>query len=852
MTVIGAYIGSRLRAAGLVTAIAAGTSFARPSPPARTLEGLASLLGRAANGVVVPTEVKWEPSRGALGDALFGRRVLFLAAPSAGKERDVYRARVRVSLEGQPVEVGGVRNITETPLGDDAALEVRGSTAAFATTAYQRVQGITVLDLDGVEPRDRPASLAGRATLALASYRRTGTFSGLGRFDLVLDTPARAALIELSPPTLRVNVEDPTDEVSVDVNTGELAAAPGKGAHALRLVRQDYQGRSVLAWSVDLVRSVVGPTPVAFFERAVFGTEDLVKRAMAKAFRWSPDSRLKKGAPPPVARVLRVSEETNADSGWPPPPIPSLWEQAKPGEGQWTAVSYPFLPKLAGDVGNGAPPYFYTTFIRPDPERPYTEVLLVAMDMRQLELGMEGGYEEPQPVAGPPGTGRIPRSPAILPRVAAAFNGAFKAEHGSYGMVVGRRILLPPVPGAATVLVTTDGRAGFGPWGGTGELPADVASLRQNLDPLVDGGVVNPAHRSIWGWQIAGESSLTERTALCLTPSRHVYYAWGRDITGQGLGRALKQAGCDYAIHLDMNPRHCGFVFMHADPAEPGDGQYRLADSGMSINPSRYYLGSDKDFFYVMTRDVGGSATGADVFRPSGGVQPPPSWLPGIHELTRDVGELSVRIVEFDAGRVDWVVRSGSSEPSAPGAPSKRVGLEPALEGRVVAAVGLGHTTDALRYGLAFDGRASLELRRTYATVVLSPGRAPKVALPGERPKLEPGEDAVQLPLLAKDGEVDPRAADRGGTRARGALCVTSTGRIMIATARHDSSDPLAATLVELGCKEVVALDRGSRHPAFVHRAGTPEAPLSSYETSALYAIGRPMTPYAFRYGDEQ
>ncbi|HVW25157.1 MAG TPA: hypothetical protein VHC69_07275, partial [Polyangiaceae bacterium] len=94
-------------------------------------------------------------------------------------------------------------------------------------------------------------------------------------------------------------------------------------------------------------------------------------------------------------------------------------------------------------------------------------------------------------------------------------------------------------------------------------------------------------------------------------------------------------------------------------------------------------------------------------------------------------------------------------------------------------------------------------------------------------------------------------ASDRGGTRDRGALCVTSTGRILIATARHDSSDPLAAILVELGCREVVALDRGSRHPAFVHRAGTPEAPLNTYETSALYAVGRPMTPYAFRYGAE-
>jgi hypothetical protein len=847
---MGAYLGSRLRAAGLVAALAVVVAFTRPKPPPRTLEGLAEFLGRASNGVVVPADVHWEPSRGLLGDALAGRRVLFLAAPSPGRERDVFRARVRLSPEGQPVQVASLRNITETPVGDDSGLEVRGTTAAFATTAYQRIQGVTVLDLEGVAPRDRPASLAGRATLAVAAYRRTGSFAGLGRLDVVLDTPARAARIELSPPKLHVALEDPSDDVSLDLGTGELSAPAAGTRRALRVVRQDYRERSILTWSVDVARSMLGATPIAWLEKTVFGAEDVAHRTFSKLFRWSADSRPKKTAPPP-AHVLKVSEEANTDAGWPPPPIPSLWEAAKPGEGQWIAVTHPFLPRLPGDAGKAAPPYFYTTFIRPDPDRPYTEVLLVAMDMRQLELGMEGGYEEPQPVAGPPGTGRIPRSPSVLPRVAAAFNGAFKAEHGSYGMVVGRRILLPPVAGAATVLVTSDARAGFGAWPDVAGVPEGIVSLRQNLDPLVDGAAVNPAHRNVWGWQIAGESSLTERTALCLTPARHVYYAWGRDISGQGLARALAQAGCDYAVHLDMNPRHCGFVFMHAGPGEPGDGRYRLADPGMSINPSRYYLGSDKDFFYVMTRDLSSSSEGADEWQISPGVQPPPAWLPGIHETSRDLGELAIRIVEFDAGRVEWFVRAGSSEPSVPGAPSKRVGLEDELQGRAVAAVGLGHTTDALRYGLAFEGRPALELRRTYATLLLAPGAAPRIVLPGQRPELAANESAVQLPLLASNGEVDARATDRGGSRMRGAFCVTPGGRIFVATARHDSSDPLAATLVELGCKDVVALDRGSRHPAFVHRSGTPDAPLNSYETSVLYALGRPMTPHAFRYGKE-
>src|SRR5262245_34777071 len=152
MAATGAYFGSRIRALGLVTVVAMAVSFTRPAPPARTLEGLADLLGRAAEGTVLPGEVRWEPSGGLLVDTLLGRRALFLCIPASGRERDVYRAQVRLSLEGQPIEVRGLRNITETPLGDDAGLEIRGTIAAFATTAYDRVQGVTVLDLGGVQP----------------------------------------------------------------------------------------------------------------------------------------------------------------------------------------------------------------------------------------------------------------------------------------------------------------------------------------------------------------------------------------------------------------------------------------------------------------------------------------------------------------------------------------------------------------------------------------------------------------------------------------------------------------------------------------------------------------------------
>jgi hypothetical protein len=166
----------------------------------------------------------------------------------------------------------------------------------------------------------------------------------------------------------------------------------------------------------------------------------------------------------------------------------------------------------------------------------------------------------------------------------------------------------------------------------------------------------------------------------------------------------------------------------------------------------------------------------------------------------------------------------------------------------VLAAIGLGHTTGATRYGIAYGSLPSLELRAGYATVVVSADGEIRILPPGRRPEVLTDEEAVQLPLLAEDGRLTNYAREHGALLMRGALCVTAGGRVVVARGRHDSSDALALALVRLGCQRVVELDRGSRHPAFLHRSGTPTPPTGGYETSVLYAMGRPMAPAAFRW----
>ncbi|HEX6275678.1 MAG TPA: hypothetical protein VFZ53_21705, partial [Polyangiaceae bacterium] len=138
-----------------------------------------------------------------------------------------------------------------------------------------------------------------------------------------------------------------------------------------------------------------------------------------------------------------------------------------------------------------------------------------------------------------------------------------------------------------------------------------------------------------------------------------------------------------------------------------------------------------------------------------------------------------------------------------------------------------------------------ITLKDAFATLVLAPTEPPRILAPGRSVKLRADEQAVQLPLLADASGVTERARERGALRMRSVLGVTRSGRVLVGLLKHDSSDPLAVALRSAGAEQVVELDRGSHHPAFVHRAGTDNPPGASYESTTLWVLGRPMVPGA-------
>jgi hypothetical protein len=838
------------------------------APPESSLDGLARWLGSAVSGTVAGDELVWEPSVGILSDLLWGRRILFLARRSPGAPRDVFRARVRLTPSGAPISVRGLRNLTETPVGDDAGLSARGHSAVFATVALGRIQGVSVLDLNGIPDLDRPASFFDRLLLAISEYQHTGDVSGLGRTDILFDLPAKAARLEVDERTLQLDLGEKGRELVYDMRSRELHGVDGAQAYAARAAPRIIRPKPFVLWAVDTVREEVGPGPVAWLENLVFGVKDRLKRA-AYALLPTDDSKRLRARPETVGvsfssssgglgaslpssgspTPLLDASELVASQTWPPPPVPSLWTKPKPGEGQWQAVWYPFLKPVPGTSPAAAAAYFYKTFIRPDPERPYAEVVLIAMDMRELELGIQAGFEDPQPAVGPPGEGRLPQDRHVLDRVVGTFNGAFKSTHGDYGMMVNRRLLVPPVSGSATVILTDSGDVGMGNWPQTSEIPADIRSFRQNLDPLVEDGRINPSGRILWGWQLQGTSVMTQRTALCVTPQGHLFYAFAKESNAPTLARALRQAGCSYAMHLDMNPGHCGFVFTNIVDAKKGVFNLELADPDMKLPPARFVTWSAKDFFYVMMRDPRPHDTSGVRWELSEGAQPPPAELPAVFTGTLSVGSISVQLMSLEPRRLRWVLVAGSKEPRNG---ASRQTLPDSDVHRAIAAIGMGHTTSSTGYGLSVAPGGLLPLRRSYPTLLLRPEKLPEILLPSSQPEIGSDQQAVQLPLLAVDGKLLDTARARGGSRDRSALCVTPTGRVLVAWARHDSTDVVASALLQAGCDRVLELDRGSHHPAFIHRTGTSTPPMRSYETSTLHLVAEPMVRRAFRWKHEK
>jgi hypothetical protein len=360
------------------------------------------------------------------------------------------------------------------------------------------------------------------------------------------------------------------------------AAALGLCVTAGGLVVAAHASPAFGAALADAVRAVVGTQAVAWAEDVTYDAADRLNSvvyadAAPKQF-WDE-----------AASAPRSVEPTSGEAHFSPlpfaPPFPKVAGKA---DGTW-------LPVPGG---------FFKTVIHPDEKRTFAAVAVVAIDLSQVELAMVAGTLEPAstlvPAAQRPGV--VP--PSALPNLVAAFNGGFKAEHGHYGMMVDRVVLLPTRERACTVAILDDGAVKIG-----AELDEatqlQVRSSRQTPPCLLTDGVVDDRtsddNAKRWGAAVGG-ATVIRRSALGVSADgKTLFYGLGDSVTAGALARAMKAAGAEDAAQLDVNAAYPRFLFYSQDGGGPAVRDALIP--GLAYGAQEYVATPEgRDFFYLSSR----------------------------------------------------------------------------------------------------------------------------------------------------------------------------------------------------------------------------------------------------------
>jgi hypothetical protein len=486
------------------------------------------------------------------------------------------------------LELWNVTNLTKSSSAAESQLVRAGSFVAFTVRVGPRVAAVTVLDTRG-ESSELTAGWPAyaRAQNAITNLQDSGRSRGFGRVRYGLEPAPEHATLRADGSRLRVELDDG----SLVIDPAHARVIEGDDRVHAQLAQKGRPG--TITWVVDTVRnlSFVGAAPIEWLEHTVFGITDKATRAYHDIV--DDKTTAQKGAEAqaalavaPVTAEVRQRDALRASDPelrWPPPKLEPVLPEPLAGEGEWL----PVIDEMVAQY-EGAPPAFYQTFVRVDPERTYTRVYVTLWDPRQIQLNVAMGTTEPVSATGETGQGQVPRDPRLLSRLVGAFNGGFQALHGEFGMMSEGRVYLPPKPYAATVAVHEDGRVALGSWSGpdksgwdearaNAQIPRDMIAMRQNLTSVVEDGVYNPWKRWWWGAAptFATEQTFIPRSGLCVTREGHLAYLWGESMGPDQLGAAMIALRCARGMHLDMNGKHTGLELYRT--FAPGTGAAPLA-----------------------------------------------------------------------------------------------------------------------------------------------------------------------------------------------------------------------------------------------------------------------------------
>jgi hypothetical protein len=225
----------------------------------------------------------------------------------------------------------------------------------------------------------------------------------------------------------------------------------------------------------------------------------------------------------------------------------------------------------------------------------------VWIDPTRLRVNLIPGAQEPG--------GTWPQLPDIagpaLPTAVAAFNGGFRMQDAHGGFYLDGRQAVALQPGAASVVIYTDGHINIGTWGSEVTVTPQVRAVLQNLVPIVDHGQTAPNatynDTHIWGATL-GANTVVARSGIGVTANGALIYVAGPALTARSLAESLLRAGAVRAMALDINPEWVTFNFYSHPSARDPSMVVPAKLYPQMQRPADRYLGptrESRDFFAI-------------------------------------------------------------------------------------------------------------------------------------------------------------------------------------------------------------------------------------------------------------
>jgi hypothetical protein len=365
------------------------------------------------------------------------------------------------------------------------------------------------------------------------------------------------------------------------------------------------------------LRATIGKDNVTRLEDFVYAVEDRINRTLKSGDRprtyWKVPNKsaprpaqtaVLSPAAAPSAATTTAPIETTAPAALtfqPRDPGPAHPKWSAEGDGQWVPMLDPRRPE--------EPARMYKTLLHADNSRSWSELFVVAVDLRQVAVMPVMGYQEPRTekieASGYTRHAKIP--PEHYDALLGAFNGGFMAEHGGYGVYFDGITFLDPKDEACTMVAFRDGSYAVASWTKLKDRWADMRWFRQAPACMYEDGEMHPFlkvhHAKKWGATLDG-NTVIRRSAVGLSADGQILYVGiSNHTTAKVMASGMHHAGAAHVAQMDVNWSYPKFVTY-----EPGkDGQlYPVAlAEGFEFSDKLYVRErSMRDFFYLARREM--------------------------------------------------------------------------------------------------------------------------------------------------------------------------------------------------------------------------------------------------------